>query len=96
MVIFIWTLAYVDYLNGDFVIPIIIIVIGFLAGRFFFKQYKNKPISNKLMDSFVVIMCILGLVVEDSPLWLGGITLLTALIDLAFCIYADYNKTKNI
>lgn len=101
IVLFVWSFALLRYTRGDIVSPIVLSAVSLLFLIYLFKSSKNKPWGSKIMDCFVIIMCVLGLVEaedlsleEPSLIVVGVVTFLAAFIDLLYYLYLEYYDFK--
>ena len=92
--IFIWCLSYMGYESGKIILSVIMLLWSFAVIAILWKKYKNKPFGNKVMDIFVITMCISGFADSEEITFAGVITFITAFIDLAFFLFLDYCDIK--
>lgn len=99
--LFVWSFALLRYTRGDIVSPLVLSAVSLLFLIYLFKSSKNKPWGSKIMDCFVIIMCVLGLVEaedlsleEPSLIVVGVVTFLAAFIDLFYYLYLEYYDFK--
>lgn len=99
--LFVWSFALLRYTRGDIVSPIVLSAVSLLFLIYLFKSSKNKPWGSKIMDCFVIVMCVLGFVEEENLsleepalIVVGVVTVLAALIDLLYHLYLEYCDFK--
>ena len=93
---FICSLSYQGYTNGKNVLSLITLFSAFAFFVYLCRYYRNKPFGNKIIDIFVITMCIIDFAnSEDIPL-IGGTAIIAALIDLFFFLYLDYCEIKRV
>lgn len=84
------------YTNGKIVLSLITLFFSFAFFIYLCKNFRNKPFGNKVIDIFVITMCIIGFANSEETTLLGGMTIITALIDLIYFMYIDYCDIKRV
>ncbi len=93
--VFFLSLSYRGYLAEEKLIAIVVLVVSLLFGVYLFMREKDRPVSNKYVDVFVVVMCILGFKFDDRSMLIPGIAAcIAALVDFAYCIYLKYIEER--
>lgn len=91
--VFFLSLSYRGYLAEERLIAIAVLAVSLLFGVYLFMRENDRPVSNKYVDVFVVVMCVLGFMFDDRTLLIPGTAAcIAALVDLVYCIYLKYMK----
>ena len=84
------------YTNGKIVLSLITLFCSFAFFIYLCKYYKHKPFGNKVIDIFVITMCIIGFANSEDITLIGGTTFIAALIDLVYFLYIEYCDIKQV
>lgn len=91
---FMCSLSYSGYTNGKLGLSIISLCLSFCFLIYLLKHYRNKPFGNNVIDVFVIIMCLLGFINSEYPIYIGLTAIVAALIDLVYFLYLDHCHVK--
>ena len=93
---FICSLSYMGYTNGKIVLSLITLFCSFAFFIYLCKYYKHKPFGNKVIDVFVITMCVNGFANSEEITLIGGTTIIAALIDLVYFLYIECCDIKRV